>query len=116
MEYQLLVCIVKDDDVVESILTGFLGLGIAGASVINARGMGEIIASQVPLFAGFKDVFKAGGSSRVILAAMPSAMVPEIHNMIAEYIEPDVASGLGVSFAIPIVSELALQRQVFDEP
>ncbi|HPO09417.1 MAG TPA: hypothetical protein PLZ55_12165, partial [bacterium] len=72
MEFELLICLVKEDDPVEEILTGFLELGIGGATVITARGMAEIVTSQIPLFAGFRDVFKAGGNSRVILSAMPS--------------------------------------------
>ncbi len=115
MDFQLLICIVKNDDTVEEILTGFLELGIGGATVITARGMAEIISSQMPLFAGFRDVFKAGGTSRVILAAMPENKVSEAHQLIDRLIHAESKPGGGISFAVPITYAVGLKRQVVDE-
>ena len=111
MAYQLLICIVKDDDAVEEILTEFLELGIGGATVLTAQGMAEIISSQISLFAGFRDVFKAGGTSRIILSAMPVEKVGEAHHLIDSLIQAETISGGGVSFAIPITAALGLDRQ-----
>ncbi len=115
MEYQLLICIVKNDDAVEDILTGFLELGIGGATVLTARGMAEIISAQVPLFAGFKDVFQAGGTSRLILSAMPTDKVEEAQRLIERLVEPDGQMSEGVSFSLPIASDIGLHRQASDE-
>ena len=115
MEFELLICIVKNDDAVDEVLTGFVELGVGGGSVITARGMAEIIADQVPLFAGFKDVFQAGGTSRIILAAMPSSKVPEAQQLIEDLFHTDAGGDVGVSFAVPITSEVGIQRQVVDD-
>ncbi len=115
MEFQLFICIVKNDDAVEEILTGFLELGIGGATVLTARGMAEIISSQVPLFAGFKDVFQAGGTSRLILSAMPSDKVEEARRLIERLVDSEGQMSEGVSFALPITSEIGLHRQVPDD-
>ncbi|MFH1743532.1 MAG: hypothetical protein ABIH23_31395 [bacterium] len=111
MAYQLLICVVKDDDAVEEILTGFLELGIGGATVLTARGMAEIISSQISLFAGFRDVFKGGGTSRIILSAMPAEKISEAHHLIERLVQADTISGGGVSFAVPIAANLGLDRQ-----
>ena len=115
MELQLLICIVKDDDAVDEILTGFVELGIGGGTVITARGMAEIISAQVPLFAGFRDVFQAGGTSRIILAAMPSKTIPHAQRLIEDLLHTESGNGPGVCFAVPISSEVGLRRQIIDD-
>ncbi len=115
MEFHLLLCIVKDDDIVEDILTGFLELGIGGATVLSAKGMAEIISAQIPLFAGFKDVFQAGGSSRIILAAVHVNMIDKARELIRHQIQPDSGPPSGISFSLPILTEIGLSRQVFED-
>jgi hypothetical protein len=77
--------------------------------------MAEIISSRIPVFAGFRDVFKAGGTSRLILAAMPAERIPEAHRLIERLLEVDTKPGTGVSFAVPITAALGLEREVIEE-
>jgi len=64
---ELLVCIIKDHHQVEEILTGFLELGIRGATVVDGRGMGQILSTDVPIFAGFKSLFPGGTSGTYMI-------------------------------------------------
>ena len=73
---ELLFCIVRGHRFVEEILTGFLDVGIHGATVVDAKGMGEILTTQVPIFAGFKSMFPVGGGhTYLILAAVDCDVV-----------------------------------------
>ena len=54
---RLVVCILKDYRRVEEILLGFVELGVTGATVFDARGMGQILGSEVPIFAGLRGLF-----------------------------------------------------------
>ena len=51
---ELLVCVVNRDDKLEEILSGFLKLGVTGATVINSEGMGRVLSQEVPVFAGLQ--------------------------------------------------------------
>ncbi|UCD23424.1 MAG: hypothetical protein JSW51_10285 [Gemmatimonadota bacterium] len=52
---ELLVCVINEEDKLNDILSGFVELGVTGATVINSRGMARHIP-EAPIFAGLKDV------------------------------------------------------------
>ena len=49
---QLLIAVINQEEKLDEILAGFLGLGITGATVIRSEGMGRLLAHDVPIFAG----------------------------------------------------------------
>lgn len=49
---ELLVAVINREETLDDILSGFLELGITGATVVRSEGMGHILARDVPLFAG----------------------------------------------------------------
>jgi nitrogen regulatory protein PII len=53
---QLLIVVVNREETLDDILSGFLELGITGATVIRSEGMGHVLASDVPLFAGLTEL------------------------------------------------------------
>ncbi len=53
---ELLVCVVNQEEKLNDILSGFLELGVTGATVINSEGMGRVLTQEVPIFAGLQDL------------------------------------------------------------
>ena len=53
---QLLVAVINEEEKLDEILSGFLELGVTGATLINSEGMGRFIAHDVPIFAGLADL------------------------------------------------------------
>lgn len=51
---QLLIAVINQEERIEEILSGFLEIGITGATLINTEGMGRLLASEVPIFAGLE--------------------------------------------------------------
>jgi nitrogen regulatory protein PII len=51
---QLLIAVINQEERMEEILSGFLEIGITGATLINTEGMGRLLASEVPIFAGLE--------------------------------------------------------------
>lgn len=51
---QLLIAVINQEERMEEILSGFLEIGITGATLINTEGMGRMLASEVPIFAGLQ--------------------------------------------------------------
>jgi len=100
---ELLVCIVKDHHHVEEILTGFLELGIRGATVIDGRGMGQILSTEIPIFAGFSSLFP--GSSQdtyVIMSVLEADQVEEAIGLTEDICGTFCKAGAGFLFTVPV--------------
>jgi len=100
---ELLVCIVKDHHQVEEILTGFLELGLRGATVVDGRGMGQILSTDVPIFAGFKALFPGGTAGTYLIFSVVQAEIVEDAISLAEEICGDFRkAGTGFVFTLPV--------------
>lgn len=100
---ELLCAIVRQHRLVEEILTGYLDVGLQGASVVDAKGMGEILTTQVPIFAGFKSLFPVGGGhTYLIMSVVPKDLVEVamgvVHEVVGDFEEP----GSGIMFTVPL--------------
>ncbi len=51
---QLLVAVINESERLDEILSGFLELGITGATIINSEGMGRVLTHDIPIFAGLQ--------------------------------------------------------------
>jgi hypothetical protein len=96
----LLFVILPDDEAVYELLNRFAGIGIGGATTITGRGMGEVLGSGPSLFAGFRELFGAVGSSRIVLSAIEQT---KLEDALEEFEELKAQSGLsGVAFYLPL--------------
>ncbi len=50
----LLIAVINQEERMEEILSGFVEIGITGATLISTEGMGRLLASEVPIFAGLQ--------------------------------------------------------------
>ena len=55
---QLLLFILNKEEHLEEILEMFLELDITGATIIESIGMGRILAHDIPIFAGFRNLMQ----------------------------------------------------------
>lgn len=51
---QLLIAVINQEEKLDEILSGFLELGITGATVIRSEGMGRVLSQDIPIFAGLQ--------------------------------------------------------------
>ncbi|MBW2525403.1 MAG: hypothetical protein JRI23_14550 [Deltaproteobacteria bacterium] len=110
---ELLVCIVKNHRHAEDILTGFLELGVRGATVIDGRGMGQIVASDIPIFAGFKSLFPVGGGATyMVLSVMEAALTDRAIGVIDEVCGSLEKPGAGIAFTIPVSRVVGLAQEI----
>ena len=61
---QLVIAVVKGQRHVELVMEGFLELGLPGATVVDAKGMGQIVSTEIPIFSSFRALFPAGGEEK----------------------------------------------------
>lgn len=110
---ELLVCIVKNHRHAEDILTGFLELGVRGATVLDGRGMGQIVVSDIPIFAGFKSLFPVGGGATyVILSVMEATLSERAIQVVDEVCGGLDNPGAGVAFTVAVNRALGLAQEI----
>jgi len=68
---QLLVLIARTEESFDPVVTALLDAGITGATVLESRGIGAIIRSEMPIFAGLASLLPQATGSRVILSVAP---------------------------------------------
>jgi hypothetical protein len=99
----LLVCILKDYRHVEALLLGFLELEISGATVLDARGMGQMLVQEHPLFIGARDLFPGAGSdSHVVFCVTDGAKAAAGLKLLDRAANGIERKGAGVGFTVPL--------------
>ncbi len=101
---QLLVLMLNREEKLEEVLTYFLELGVSGATVLESEGMGRILSQEVPIFAGFRDLFESSKpSNRTILTVVPDDLVEPLGEGVGEILGGWSGRGAGVMFSVPVV-------------
>jgi len=100
---RLLVVIIKGRAKLEELLTGFLEIGITGATVVDGQGMGQVISQDVPIFAGLKTLFPgAEGASQIVLSVVAPDKVADAFALISEVYGDLAEPGTGIAFTLPV--------------
>lgn len=100
---ELFVLVVKETRYLDDILTGFVDIGVQGATVIDSRGMGQILTAEVPIFAGLRDLMPGGHiGSHVILSVMDEEQVDKAVALVEEVCGSFAEEGIGVVFTVPV--------------
>ena len=82
---------------------GFLELGLPGATVIDAKGMGQIVTTELPIFSGFRSLFPGGGEvSYLILSVLTTEQVEEAIAMLRDVCGGFSEKGTGIVFTVPV--------------
>lgn len=102
--------ILNKEEFLEEILEVFLELNIPGATVIDSVGMGAILAKDIPIFAGFRNVFQGSRSgNKTIVTLLSEDMVEPLVTAIEQVIGPLSAPGNGLAFTVTADSTFGLK-------
>jgi len=100
---ELVVAVVKGYRRVERVMEGFLELGLPGATIVDAKGMGQIVSTELPVFSGFRSLFPGGGEeSYLILSVVNASQVEEALGMLRDVCDDFAKKGTGIVFTLPI--------------
>jgi len=100
---QLLIAVVKGHGRVERIMEGFLEIGVPGATVLDAKGMGQIVSKELPIFSGFRSLFPgAGEESYLILSVLTEEQVEEAMALLDDVCGGFAEKGAGIAFIVPV--------------
>jgi len=83
---RLFMIILDQPQLVDDLLTGFLDIGVPGATIIESQGMGQIVRQEMPVFAGLAGLFGESTGSRMIFSVMPLPMVEQVFALVEEVV------------------------------
>lgn len=57
----LLFAVIENEDILDDLITGWMDLGVSGATVIETTGALQLITQHIPIFAGLRSLTSGGG-------------------------------------------------------
>ncbi len=110
---RLLLCILKDYRRVEALLMAFVEAGVTGATVIDARGMGQLLGSESPIFASLRGLFPGSAAdSHVIVSAVTTEKAAVCMALIERLCGPLEQPGAGIAFTLPLDQVVGLKPEI----
>ena len=99
--HQAFVCILKDYAKLEAILLACVEHDISGGTILDGRGMGQVLCQDIPVFLHLRDHFpEAEGDSYVLLIVATDRELDLCFELAERICGP---SAQGVVFALPIL-------------
>jgi nitrogen regulatory protein P-II 1 len=101
---QLLVAVINQAEALDDVLSGFLELGITGATIINSEGMAYVLTHDIPLFAGIQTLISRSRAQNYTIFSVidddekVDAAFAVIQDVCGSLKEP----GTGIVFTVPV--------------
>ena len=113
---RLLVAVINDPEKVDEILSGFLELGITGATVLNSEGMGSVLSHDIPIFAGLQTLISGSRpQNRMILSVVEEDVVDQVVALMQEVSGNLNAPATGIVFTLPVDRVVGLAPELGGE-
>jgi hypothetical protein len=97
---QLFICIQKNYKKLEELLLGLVEHGISGASILESRGMGQVLCHDLPIFAHLAHIFPQASYDSYILFCVVEDEQADLCFRLVEQIGQEETRGL--CFTLPI--------------
>jgi nitrogen regulatory protein PII len=99
---RLLVAVIQDPAKLDAILSGFLEIGITGATVLHSEGMGSVLSQEIPIFAGLQSLASGRPHNRLILSVVAADKVGPAVALLQSVCGTLDAPGTGIAFTLPV--------------
>lgn len=110
---QVLVAVINHEECVDSVLAGFVELGITGATVVDSKGMGRVLSREVPIFAGVRTLMeRSRPANRTLFCVVDDDKVEDAIAMIQEACGSMAEPGVGIIFALPVARVVGLSPEL----
>ena len=112
----LFVAVLNAPETLDTILAGFVDLGVRGATVIHSEGMGRVLAHEIPIFAGLQTLInRSGPENRTILTVISDDLVEPVISLIQESCGDLKKPATGIIFTLPVDRVVGLATQKLGE-
>ena len=114
---KLLVAVINDPEKLDDLLSGFVEIGVTGATIVNSEGMGRLLSDDIPIFAGLQ-AFLAGSrpQNRVIFSVVPDTLVEPAIALLQDVCGNLASPATGIAFVLPVERVVGLAPELGDNP
>lgn len=111
---ELLVCVINQEEKLDDILSGFLEIGVTGATVMHSEGMGHVLAKDVPVFAGLQELMSRSRPRNItILSVIESGEKLEKAIAVVQDVCGDLDNpATGILFTVPASRVIGLAPEL----
>lgn len=110
---QLLIAVINQEEKLEEILSGFLEIGITGATLVGSEGMGRLLASEVPIFAGLQALAgRTRPRNQTLFSVMDDAKVDDALALLQEVCGSFDNPATGIAVTVPVTRVLGLKPEM----
>jgi len=110
---QLAILILNKEEYLEVLLEGLLEIGISGATIIDSIGMGHILSTEVPIFAGLKFMFSGSRPyNKTIFTAIKEEKIAPLKDLVKKTLGPLHESGNGILFFLNLSDIVGLKPEI----
>lgn len=111
---ELLICVINREERLDEILSGFLELGITGATVVNSEGMGRLMTSGVPVMEGLQTLLQRSRPYNTMIFSVIDS--PEKLQAAIDMLQGSLGGledpGTGIVFTVPVSRVIGLAQQL----
>ena len=110
---KLAVLILNKEEHLESFLEGLIEVGISGATIIDSIGMGHILSTDVPIFAGLRFMFAGSRPyNKTILSIIKEEKIDSLKELAGKILGPLEESGNGILLFLDIAEVIGLKPEI----
>jgi nitrogen regulatory protein PII len=111
---ELLIAVINQEDRLDDILSGFLEIGITGATVIDSEGMGHVLSHDIPIFAGLQTLIsRARPRNQTLFSVIDSEEKLESALALLEETCGDLSDpATGIAFTVPVSRVVGLAPEL----
>jgi nitrogen regulatory protein PII len=112
----LLVAVVNDPEKLDEILSGFLEMGITGATIIDSEGMGRVLSHDIPIFAGLQTLLsRSRPQNRTIFSVVEDDKVEPVLALLQEVCGDLTAPATGIAFILSLDRVVGLAPELGED-
>jgi nitrogen regulatory protein PII len=110
---QMLIAVVNDPDRIDEILSGFLELGITGATVLSSEGMGRVLSHDIPIFAGLQTLLTGSRpQNRTLFSVIADEKLEPAFALLQDVCGDLDDPATGIAFALPVSKVVGLAPEL----
>jgi nitrogen regulatory protein P-II 1 len=115
---QLLIAVINHPEKLDEILSGFVELGVTGATILRSEGMGRVLASEVPIFAGVAALTTHSRPQNYTIFSVirEPAKVDQVIELLREICGNLEDPATGIVFTVPATRVVGLAPELGHEP
>ncbi|CAN5692760.1 hypothetical protein BH23GEM3_BH23GEM3_02130 [soil metagenome] len=115
---QLLIAVINHPEKLDEILSGFVELGVTGATIVDSEGMGRVLSADVPIFAGLQALAACSRPQNhtIFSVIREPGKVDEVVHLLQEICGDLDDPATGIVFTLPVNRVVGLAPELGAEP